>query len=106
MKWGLSASSSSAALSLFMALFSPCSKSTNVSAGQRFSCSSSLVTVSPGRCSSMTRMSTGCPCSLIFIPFLRSSPAFGSSSNTPKRRVGGTELEAFAIITLPWYQAA
>ena len=27
--------------------------------------------VSPGRCSSMTRMSTGCLCSLIFMPFLR-----------------------------------
>jgi len=41
------------------------------------------------------RISTGWPCSLIFMPFLRSSPARGSSSNTPKRRVGGTELEVF-----------
>jgi hypothetical protein len=31
----------------------------------------------------------------MIMPFLRSSPARGSSSNTPKRRVGGTELEVF-----------
>src|SRR6266566_3826951 len=78
-----------------MALFRPCSKSTKVSAGQSFFCSSSRVMVSPGRSSSMARISTGWPCSLIFMPFLRSSPVRGSSSNTPKRRVGGTELEVF-----------
>src|SRR5439155_1734267 len=57
-----------------MALFRPCSKSTKVSAGQSFFCSSSRVMVSPGRCRSMARISTGCPCSLIFMPFLRSFP--------------------------------
>ena len=35
------------------------------------------------------------PADTIFMPFLRSSPTRGSSSNTPKRRVGGTALEGF-----------
>jgi hypothetical protein len=32
---------------------------------------------------------------LVFKPFFLSSPARGSSSNTPKHRVGGAELENF-----------
>ena len=78
-----------------MALFRPCSKSTKVSAAHSFFCSSSRVTVSPGRSNSMTRISAGWPCSLIFMPFLRSSPARGSSSNAPKQKVGGIDLEVF-----------
>jgi hypothetical protein len=50
-------------------------------------------------------MSIGWPCSLTFIPFLRSSPAFGSSSNTPKRRADRTERESFMINTPTGCQA-
>ena len=47
MKRGLSAESSSAWRSLLMAVLSPCSNSTNVSAGHSACCNSSRVTISP-----------------------------------------------------------
>ena len=54
-KRGLSAESPSASRNLLMAAFRPCSKSTNVSAGQSFLCNSSRVTTWPGCSSSIAR---------------------------------------------------
>ena len=85
MKRGVSAESPSAALNLFIAAFRLRSKSTKVSADQSFFSSSSRVTSSPGRASSMERISTGCPCSRILIPCFRSSPDCGSNSKSPNR---------------------
>src|SRR6266704_1131050 len=91
MKRGLSAESFNASRNRFTALYKPCSKSTKVSAGQIFCCSSSRVTTSPGCCNSICKICRGCSWSLILTPRLRSSPARKSASNTPNRIVARPE---------------
>src|SRR6516225_11609404 len=60
---------------LRIAVFSPTSKSTNVSAGQSFCCNSSRETTFPAFAASSTNTRNGCSCSLIRTLFLRSSLA-------------------------------
>jgi len=74
-------------LSLLIAAFSPCSKSTKVSAGQIFCLISSRVTTAPARLSSSSRMAKGWPRSLTGVPFLDNSWAQVRASNGPKRKI-------------------
>ena len=63
-----------------MAVFMPCSKSTNVSAGHKRFCSSSRVIISPGRSISAAKIWNGRSWSLIRTPALRIWPAAKSTS--------------------------
>jgi hypothetical protein len=87
MKRGLSASSPSACRNLRIAVFTPTSKSTKVSAGQSFCCSSSRVTKRPAFDTSSSKTLKGCSWSLMRTPFLRNSPSRSESSNDPNRNM-------------------
>src|SRR6267143_1715261 len=95
MKRGLSAESPSASRSLLIALLRPWSKSTKEFDGQSLLRSSSRVTTCPGFASSISRIRSGCSCSLILTPCLRSSPARTSNANMPKRIVCEAEEKSF-----------
>ena len=86
MKRGVSAESPSASRSRFIAALMLCSKSTIVLPGQSCLRRSSRVTSSPGRSTSMPRIRSGCPSSLIFAPPLRSSRARLSNSKVSNRK--------------------
>lgn len=95
---GQSAESPRACLSLFIAAFTPCSKSTKVSPVQTCWRSSSRLTTSLGRWRRAARIWNGCFCSLIRTPCFRSSLAEQSTSNGPNR----TFLLNTESITLRW----
>src|SRR6201996_242542 len=83
---GLSASSSSASLSLPTATRRLLSKSTNVSSRQMRWRRASRVTTSPEFSKSTTRSRNGCSCSFTRFPFFRSSPETEFTWNGPNRK--------------------
>ena len=96
---GVSAESPSACRTFLMAVFRPCSKSTNVSAGHNRCRRSSRVKTSPGRSSSAARICAGCSCSRTGCPSRHSSRPPSANSNWPNRsrRPGEGKAEATAV---------
>src|SRR5438874_2361765 len=71
----------------FAAVLSPFSKSTKTSDDHSRRWSSSRLTTSPGRSTSVCNTCSGFPCNRTLTPCFRSSPVRTSSSKTPNRRI-------------------
>jgi len=83
--FGFSAESLNASRSFFTAVFSPCSKSTNVSVGHNAAFNSSRVTISGALSSNIFNTIDDCPPSRIGLPRLSNSCVCKSASNGPNR---------------------
>src|SRR5580700_10382821 len=83
-----------------MAVFTPWSKSTNVSVGHSLWRNSSRAITSPGRSSSKAKTSNGWPWSLILTPPLRSSRVLRSVSKMPNRTIRERAVDSVAMASV------